>query len=208
MTNERSHDIAPDLLRIADNAYGRYQSGYSIRDAIAAACYGKALERVEIAAIEAMVMTQICKAEGDGSGLVQIEAQIERVRSDRRRILPVLDRARDAKLHPGEAAVLAAAAHHDPLWELLQRVSAGGSRITIGPIDPKAADLADRQSKLARHIADADFDARIVAVIHVRQGNSSAIEIDALAAATTCVEIHHALAQVRMVVTMTRTERS
>ena len=212
MTNTRvdtplgdSLDCLARLYKISYDAYARFEGGLPIGDAVEGACAGHGLERFEIDVIEGQVIAKICRTAGDQAGaLATLPAKIHYARVQGRMILPVLDRARSASLLVTEAAVLAAAIHYDPLWNLLEEIVDGGKGLVIGPIDRDDPGLANAQTQLARQICKTSLEERLVALVRGRSGDLDSVEVATLAAATSCTEIHDAIAQVRTVVVMTR----
>ena len=199
-------EILSRLNRIAYDALERYNHGYSLGSAIEGACAGECLEISEIDAIESQVMAKICRETSDPIDQIKLAApKIEYFRANGCLFLPVLDRARTATLFTEESAVLSAATHYDPLWTLVDGLAGAGKRLTVGPENRADPEVARSQIRLARQIANAPLDGRLLALLRSRTGGLNHTELTALAAATICMEIHDALNQVRATVVAART---
>jgi hypothetical protein len=182
------------IHRIATDAHGRYKAGFSVGDAIDAACCGRGLDDYGRMLVESQVIASICKDEETvdrGFATLALRIACRRPAFDPQ---PILDRARRADLHEAEAAAMSVCAHDGRLWEIVDRIARGRSDM----IKPATIEgLAYRQTALARQIFAVRLDARLATIVALKLGEIDTMVLDALTSITACREIHDALAQVR-----------
>jgi len=196
----------PDLIaiqRISASAFGRYQAGFSITEAVDAACCGHDLDEISRLLVESRAVALICVENPKFDGkMATLPWRIAKRRDDATlNLKAIVARARTGELYAEESAMLSIFAHCDQAWDAIVEIVAMG---TMWKILPEHVDeQAERQNRLAKQIANAPLEDLITALCTLRAG-CDGLGFDAVVAATLCKPIYDALAQVRYGVTMTR----